>query len=117
MVGAKVLSPQYLLWLAAPLAAAGVAPETTLRATDIALAVASGLLTHFVYPLTYEALVVPQHFFQLEALLALTLRDALLLALAVRLGLQAWAIGSSYNGPSLAAAGASAASESSNIRA
>jgi hypothetical protein len=84
IVGARVFSPQFLLWLAAPLAVAGVLPGGTLRALDVALIVAAALLTQLVYPLGYEALLVQGHFLQDEALIALTLRDAVLAFIAYR---------------------------------
>ena len=85
ILGARVFSPQYLVWLAAPLAVAGVLPGSALRSLDVALLVAAALLTHLVYPLGYEALVVQGHFLQDKALIALTLRDALLIVAAARL--------------------------------
>ncbi len=84
ILGARVFSPQYLLWLAAPLAVAGVLPEHTLQPLDIALFVAAALLTHLVYPLGYEALLVQGHFLQKEVLIALTVRDLLLVFVAIR---------------------------------
>lgn len=85
IVGARVFSPQFLLWLAAPLAVAGVLPGAALRAFDVALLAAAALLAQLVYPLGYEALLVQGHFLQGKVLIALTLRDALLVATAVRL--------------------------------
>jgi hypothetical protein len=85
IVGARVFSPQYLLWLAAPLAVAGVLSPGELRPLDMTTLVAAALLTQLVYPLGYEALVVQHHVFQEKLLIALTLRDALLLVLAARL--------------------------------
>jgi hypothetical protein len=90
VVAGKVFSPQYLLWVAAPLAVAGVLSGAALGAADIALMVAAAALTHFVYPLAYEALVVPGHVFQGKVLTALALRDALVLAVAARLALRCW---------------------------
>ncbi|HEX7052595.1 MAG TPA: glycosyltransferase 87 family protein [Burkholderiales bacterium] len=90
MVGAKVLSPQYLLWLAAPLAAAGALSAAALSRLEVALLVAAAALTHLVYPLGYEALVVQSHPLQGPLLVVLTLRDALLLALGARLAHRAW---------------------------
>jgi hypothetical protein len=84
IVGARVFSPQFLLWLAAPLAVAGVLPGAALRAFDVALLAAAALLTQLVYPLGYEALLVQGHFLQDEALIALTLRDAVLVFIAFR---------------------------------
>ena len=90
IVGAKVFSPQYLLWLAAPLAVLGVLPGRAAKRTDVALLAAAAALTHFVYPMTYEALLVERHFFQAFTLVALSVRDGLLVALAWRLGWRAW---------------------------
>lgn len=88
--GAGAFSPQYLLWLAALLALLGVLPGAAVRRADVALLVAAAGLTHFVYPLTYEALVVERHFLQPVSLAALSVRDALLLMLAWRMGRRAW---------------------------
>jgi hypothetical protein len=85
----KVFSPQYLIWLAAPLAALGTLPGSPLARADGILFLAACTLTQLVYPLNYGALVNEG---QTSAwvLAALTLRDLLLVALGVRLTVQAW---------------------------
>lgn len=84
IVGSRVFSPQFLLWLAAPLAVAGVLPGAAVRSLDVALFAAAALLTQLVYPLGYEALIVQGHFLQDKALAVLTLRDALLVIAGLR---------------------------------
>lgn len=90
MTASKVFSVQYLLWLAAPLAVLGVLPDARMKRADVALFVSAAALTHLVYPLTYEALAVERHLLQLVPLVALSVRDVLLLALAWRLGRRCW---------------------------
>jgi len=85
----KAFSPQYLIWLAAPLAALGTFPGSPLVRADSVLFLAACALTQFIFPLNYGALVIEG---QTSAwvLTALTLRDLLLVALGVRLTAQAW---------------------------
>lgn len=90
LLTARVFSPQYMLWLAAPLAVLGVLPGATLERLDIALFIGATALTHLVYPLGYEAVLVERHPLQLGFLLVITLRDALIVALGARLAMQAW---------------------------
>jgi hypothetical protein len=89
LVTARVFSPQYMVWLAAPLAALGVLPGKGLRRGDVALFVVACLLTHLVFPLGYEPLIQEGHLLQGPALAILTLRDSLVLVLGVRLVLEA----------------------------
>jgi hypothetical protein len=93
VAGARVFSPQYLLWLAAPLAVFAALPGAAPKPAEVALLVGAAALTHFIYPLTYEALIVERHAVQSVSLAALSMRDALLLALGWRLGRRAldWA--------------------------
>jgi Glycosyltransferase family 87 len=90
LVTSRVFSPQYLLWLAAPLAVLGVLPGAALEPADVALFVLACLLSHLVFPIGYEALLVERHFLQGPVLSVLTARDALLVALGVRLAARGW---------------------------
>jgi hypothetical protein len=85
LVSSKVLSPQYLLWLlpmaAAALAAAGVRRGTGLWWWTGGLLVAAGL-TQLVFPVLYGGLV-EQTGTTTWAVLVLSMRNALLLALLV----------------------------------
>lgn len=83
----KVFSPQYLIWLAAPLAALGVMEK--LPRADLALLAIACLLTQVVFPLNYPALAHAEQS-KLWVLAVLTLRDAAILALGVRLAAQIW---------------------------
>jgi hypothetical protein len=80
MIGNKVLSPQYLLWLLAPLVVAACHPGIVSR-WMLCLTTLSVGLTHAVYPLAYIRLlngdVLP--------LVLVTARDAALFGLAVLL--------------------------------
>jgi hypothetical protein len=87
---ARVFSPQYMIWLSAPLAVLGVLTGNRLARLDLALFIAACFLTHVVFPLGYDALVWEGHFLQGGVLLILTLRDALVVTLGVRLAVQAW---------------------------
>jgi hypothetical protein len=87
---ARVFSPQYMIWLAAPLAVLGVLPGNKLARIDLALFVAACVLTHLVFPLLFDALIWERYFLQGPVLMLLTLRDALVVALAARLAAQAW---------------------------
>ena len=90
LVTARVFSPQYMIWLAAPLAVLGTLPGAPLARLDLALVAAAALLTHLIYPLGYEAVLVERHPLQAIFLVIATLRDALLVALGVRLAMQTW---------------------------
>jgi hypothetical protein len=85
----KAFSPQYLVWLAAPLAVLGVLRPWPLERVDSVLFLAGCVLTQVVYPLNYAALVA-QDGPVLWVLGALTLRDVLLIVLGARLAVQAW---------------------------
>ena len=84
-----VFSPQYLLWLAAPLALLGALPGEHLSRTDLALFVGACLLTHLVFPLNYGSLQDPSPS-QAWVLVTLGLRDFVLVALGARLAQLAW---------------------------
>lgn len=87
---ARVFSPQYMIWLAAPLAVLGVLPGSLLSRGELSLFLAACLLTHLVFPLGYEVLVAPPHFLQGPVLAVATLRDAIVIVLGVRLAVRAW---------------------------
>ena len=89
----KVFSPQYLIWLAAPLAALGamrnaLRGEELARADLVLLALACAL-TQAVFPLNYPALAHAEQS-KLWVLAALTLRDAAIASLGLRLAAQIW---------------------------
>jgi hypothetical protein len=90
LVTARVFSPQYMIWLAAPLAVLGTLPGTPLARRDVALFVAAAILTHLIYPLGYEAAIIDRHPLQALFLVIATLRDALIVWLGARLALQTW---------------------------
>jgi hypothetical protein len=85
----KVFSPQYVIWLAAPLAALGAFPGAPLARLDSALFLGACALTQIVFPHNYHVLL-SQGQASAAVLAALTLRDLLLLALGARLAAQAW---------------------------
>jgi hypothetical protein len=87
LVTSKVLSPQYMVWLAALAAALGTLARTSLTRVDVWGLLAACALTQAVFPLNYDALVTGSSF---SVLAALTLRDACLLMLAVRFAACAW---------------------------
>ncbi len=90
MMTARVFSPQYMIWLAAPLAVLGTLSGAPLARLDLAFVAAAALLTHLIYPLGYEAVLVERHPLQPIFLVIATLRDALVVALGVRLAIQTW---------------------------
>jgi hypothetical protein len=90
LVTARVFSPQYMIWLAAPLAVLGTLPGAPLARLDLAFVAAAALLTHLIYPLGYEAVLVERHPLQPIFLVIATLRDALVVALGMRLAMQTW---------------------------
>ncbi|HEX9395729.1 MAG TPA: glycosyltransferase 87 family protein [Burkholderiales bacterium] len=85
----KVFSPQYLIWLAAPLAVLALLAEDGLPRADFTLLLAACALTHVVFPLNYGTLA---HVEQSRAwiLTVLLARDAALIALGARLAVRAW---------------------------
>jgi hypothetical protein len=83
----KVFSPQYMVWLAALVAALGALPGARLGSFDAYALLAACALTQIVFPLNYDALVRASSF---AVLAALTLRDACLLALGARFAVHAW---------------------------
>jgi hypothetical protein len=90
LVAGRVFSPQYLIWLAAPLAVLGALAKPGLAHRDVALFVAACVLTQAVFPFGYAALVIERHPLQAPFLVAMTLRDVLLLVLGARLAGQLW---------------------------
>jgi hypothetical protein len=89
LASSKVLSPQYLIWLAAPLAVLGTLAVAPLERFDAMLFVAACALTQVVFPLNYPALVNEGEL-RGWVLATLTLRDVLLIALGMRLAVQVW---------------------------
>jgi hypothetical protein len=89
----KAFSPQYLIWVAAPLAALGALPGGRLPRADIALLLAACALTQFVFPSRYHLLLLGGDS-AAQVLTALTVRDLLLVAMGVRLALRIWRIAS-----------------------
>jgi len=85
----KVFSPQYLIWLAAPLAVLALLAEDGLPRTDFALLMAACALTQVVFPLNYAALaqVEESRVWVLAVLLA---RDAAIVTLGARLAARIW---------------------------
>jgi hypothetical protein len=90
IMSSRVFSPQYMIWLAALLAALGALPGQNLARTDVGLFLAACVLTQMVYPLGFQALLIEGHYLQRAVLVLLTLRDALLVALGARLCVQHW---------------------------
>src|SRR5207244_10732429 len=90
LLATRVYSPQPRLRLAPPLAVLGTLPGAPLARLDLALVAAAALFTHLIYPLGYEAVLVERHPLQAIFLVIATLRDALLVALGVRLAMQTW---------------------------
>jgi hypothetical protein len=86
LVTGKVLSPQYLLWAFALLAAALCRPASRL-ALPALLVVAAAPLTQLVYPAYYRDLVNGGG---LVVVIALAVRNALLLAAAVTAVVRLW---------------------------
>ena len=78
----KVFSPQYLVWLAPPLAMLGA----SLSRRDFWIFIAACALTQVVYPFGYARLVLGG----VWPLIALTLRDALVILLGARLARALW---------------------------
>jgi hypothetical protein len=78
----KVFSPQYLVWLAGPLAAM----DSRLSRKDLRIFIAACALTQLVFPLGYGSLVAAAAW----PLVALTMRDVLLLWLGARLARSLW---------------------------
>lgn len=85
----KVFSPQYLLWIAAPLSALGAMPGARASRADFAIFILACALTHLVVPLNYAALSSAENS-KLWVLAALTLRDIALVSLGARLAAQLW---------------------------
>jgi len=90
LFGGRVFSPQYVIWLAAPVAVLGVLPGQPRPALEVGLFVIASLLTHVVFPFGYGPLINPPDGFQATVLAAMTLRDLLLVVLAARLALRLW---------------------------
>ena len=84
----KVLSPQYMLWAAALMAAWGAVRGPGLPRSDAALLLAACAVTQLLYPSQLMELFGPAP--RLWPLVALTLRDLLIVAVGARLALQIW---------------------------
>ena len=85
----KVFSPQYLIWIAAPLAVLALVSEDSLPRADFALLIGACALTQVIFPLNYDTLA---HADKSRAwvLLVLLARDAALVALGARLAARIW---------------------------
>ena len=90
----KVFSPQYLLWIIAPIAALASAREMINRLT-IWLLMTASLLTHVLFPYLYAELVDGD----LWPLVVLTLRDGCLIALTASLAMRLWSALQRPSGP------------------
>jgi hypothetical protein len=88
VAGNKVFSPQYLVWVAAPLAALAALPGGRLARTDLALLLGAAFATQLVV-LNYGSLA-PVETMRAWMLVVLAARDGALLALGARLALQCW---------------------------
>lgn len=86
----RVFSPQYMIWIAVMVATLGVLPGQAVGRAEVLLMLAACVLTQIVYPAGLLALMQPSHPGQPGALLALTLRDALVIVLAMRLAARLW---------------------------
>lgn len=84
----KVLSPQYMLWTVTLMAAWGTVRGPVLPRTDAALLLAACALTQLLYPSQLMELFGPAP--RVGPLVALTLRDLLVVALGARLALRIW---------------------------
>lgn len=97
ILGSKVFSPQFVLWIAAPLAARAAPPGAPGIRVECGLLLAACALTQVVFPFNYSGVTGdfgPQAASAGRAsgwvLSALTLRDILLIALATRLAARSW---------------------------
>lgn len=88
LVTNKVFSPQYLAWLAAPMAALGALPGRGLPRADAAMFLCACVLTQLVFPFNYDGLVGAEP--RASVIAALTLRDLLVVVLAARFAARAW---------------------------
>jgi uncharacterized membrane protein YhaH (DUF805 family) len=82
----KTLSPQYLIWVAALLAAVGVTVPGCLPRAAGPLLLATCALTQVIFPLNYDPLVAGRPY----AVVLLVVRDAGLLALACLVAHRLW---------------------------
>jgi len=86
----KVFSPQYLLWLAAPMAVLALLAQDGLPRADLWLLVGACALTHLlVLPVNYAALARVEDS-SVGTLAVLLARDAAIVALGVRLAARIW---------------------------
>lgn len=86
LLGSKVLSPQYIIWLLPMVALEAAFRPRPVGQAILALFVVIGALTHYVFPVRYEALLGGDAI----AVLALLLRNVLLLALAALVAWRGW---------------------------
>ncbi|WKK71784.1 hypothetical protein Q0F99_00875 [Rathayibacter oskolensis] len=86
----KVLSPQYIVWLAPPVIAGLVASRDGSFATPAKLTLVIGALTQLVYPYLYLFLLYAHW----SMVLVLTARNVVLVVLLVWLVRELWRVGS-----------------------
>jgi Glycosyltransferase family 87 len=101
----KTLSPQYLLWIGAVLAALGVHGTDPAIARATRLMLVSAALTQLVYPTLYPRLVGIEP----VAVLAIVVRDAVLVALTALAVRRFWALTAARAEPDVSAGAAVAA--------
>jgi glycosyl transferase family 87 len=82
----KTFSPQYLIWVAALMAAAGTVHPAALPGWSVPVLLASCGLTHLIFPLDYDPLVAGQPY----AVVLLVVRDVGLAVVAVLVGHRIW---------------------------
>ena len=84
----KVFSPQYMVWAVSLMAVWGAVRGPALPGKDMALLLAACALTQLLYPSQHMELFGPEP--RIWPLVALTLRDALVAALGIRVARQVW---------------------------